>query len=365
MKGEDIISSFFVDRLNVVLAFNVKPESNNFSESLSPILNITSKNNQTAEDKYAEWDSWDTINALRNALSLHHNVTLVEADENFFERVKNIKPDIVFNVAEGMHCVSREAQIPAMLDMLQIPYTGSDPQTLSICLDKARTKEILSYYKIKNPKFIIASSVESVNISGLTFPLIVKPVFEGSSKGIYSSSFVRNEHELRNEVKIIVNEYKQEALIEEFLNGREFTVAILGNGIETEALPVVEINFNEFPDDFIPIYSYEAKWILDTKENPLDVFTCPAKIDTELEEKIKNTSLEAYRVLKCKDWSRIDIRLDKNGEPNIIEVNPLPGILPTPEDNSCYPKAARTAGLNYEEMINKVLFTAAKRYKLV
>lgn len=365
MKGEDIISSFFVDRLNVVLAFNVKPESNNFSESLSPIHNIPSQNDQTTDDKYAEWDSWDTINALRDALSSHHNVTLIEADENFFENVKKVKPDIVFNVSEGMHCVSREAQIPAMLDMLQIPYTGSDPQTLSICLDKARTKEILSYHKIKNPKFVIASSVEQANISGLSFPVIVKPVFEGSSKGIYSSSFVRNEHELKNEVKRIVNEYKQEALIEEFLTGREFTVAIIGNNGDMEALPIVEINFSEFPEEFIPIYSYEAKWILDTKENPLDVFTCPAKVDKELEQKIKETALTAYKVLKCRDWSRIDVRLDKDGEPNIIEVNPLPGILPNPEENSCYPKAARTAGLSYTEMINKVLYTAAKRYKLV
>ena len=264
-----------------------------------------------------------------------------------------------------MFGVSREAQVPAMLDMLQIPYTGSDPQTLSICLDKARTKEILSYYKIKNPKFIIADDPETINCSELRFPLIVKPALEGSSKGIYSSSFVKDETELKNEVERIVKEYRQDALIEEFLEGREFTVAMMGNNSETDVLPIVEINFSEFPKDFIPIYSYEAKWILDTKENPLDVFSCPAKIDAELEQKIKETAIRAYKVLKCRDWSRIDIRLDKEGEPNIIEINPLPGILPNPEDNSCYPKAARTAGLSYQEMINKVLYVAAKRYNLV
>jgi len=350
--------------LNIVLAFNVKPESTNFSESLSPNQSFPSNNSQSKNDKYAEWDTWDTINALKNALAEYHNVTLVEADEFFFENVKKLKPDMVFNVAEGMNGVSREAQIPAMLDMLDIPYTGSDPQTLSICLDKARTKEILSYYKINNPKFTIANSVEEINTDNMEYPFIVKPVFEGSSKGIYSSSFVNNKEELTKEVKRILSEYKQSALIEEFLNGREFTVAIIGNDGDAEALPVVEINFNEFPEDFVPIYSYEAKWILDTKENPLDVFSCPANVDSVLEAKIKNTALRAYKVLKCKDWSRIDVRLDKNGEPNIIEVNPLPGILPAPEDNSCYPKAARTAGLSYSEMINKVLFTAAKRYQM-
>lgn len=365
MKGEFIISSFYVDRLNVVLTFNVKPESKNFSESLSTIQNIPSQTQPKIADTYAEWDTWETICALRDALAEYHDVTLVEADEKFFEKVNSIKPDIVFNVAEGINGISREAQVPAMLEMLDIPYTGSDPQTLSICLDKARTKEILTYYNIKNPKFIISETVDSTDDADLNFPLIVKPVCEGSSKGIFSSSFVNNSAELKKEVNRVINEYRQPALIEEFLEGREFTAAVLGNGAEAEVLPIVEINFNQFPSDFVPIYSYEAKWILDTKENPLDVFSCPAKIDEELELKIKNIVLSAYKTLRCKDWSRIDIRLDKHGEPNIIEVNPLPGILPNPEDNSCYPKAARTAGMNYTEMINKVLYAAAKRYKLL
>jgi D-alanine-D-alanine ligase len=170
---------------------------------------------------------------------------------------------------------------------------------------------------------------------------------------------------LTNEVERILSEYTQPALIEEFLPGREFTVAILGNGKTAQVLPIVEINFNEFPEDFIPMYSYEAKWILDTKENPLDVFTCPAELDKNLETKIKDTALRAYNILRCRDWSRIDIRLDKNGEPNIIEINPLPGILPNPEENSCFPKAARAVGLNYNDMINSVLLEAAKRYNIL
>ncbi len=365
MEGEFIISSIIVDRLNVVLTFNVKPESDNFSESVSPFHNIHSQNSEKKTDTYAEWDTWETIHALRDALSARHNVTLVEANEDFIYKVKEAEPDIVFNVAEGLNGISREAQIPAILEMLGIPYTGSDPQTLSICLDKARTKEILSYYNIKNAKFFITDDVNLSDSRGLTFPLIVKPICEGSSKGIFSSSFVKNESELKSEVARVVNEYNQEALVEEFLSGKEFTVALIGNGAETEVLPIVEINFNEFPKDFTPIYSYEAKWIIDTKENPLDVFTCPAKIDKLLEEKIKKTALAAYKILRCKDWSRIDIRLDNDGEPNVIEINPLPGILPNPEENSCYPKAARSAGLDYSSMINKVLLVAAKRNNLL
>lgn len=317
------------------------------------------------QDTFAEWDSRDTVNAVRDALAEFHTVTMIEADHNAFEKLKDTKPDIVFNVAEGFFGVSREAQIPAMLDMLNIPYTGSDPSTLAICLDKARTKEILSFHHIPTPKFLVIDQVGDLKEFALQFPIIVKPNAEGSSKGIFTSSFVKNFADLEIEAERVLNEYDQSALLEEFLPGREFTVAMLGNGRETEVLPIVEINYSEFPEDFIPIYSYEAKWILDTKENPLDVFSCPAKLSLELERKIKNVCLATYKVLRCKDWSRIDIRLDASGEPNIIEINPLPGILPDPKDNSCYPKAARTAGMDYTTLLNKVLFTAAKRYNLV
>lgn len=351
--------------MNVALIFNVKPESETFIELLPPKHTSNLQATQKQIDMYAEWDTWDTINALKDALSIFHNVILIEANENAYSVLQNNKPDIVFNVSEGFYGVSREAQIPSLLDMLNIPYTGSDPLTLTTCLDKARTKEVLSYYNIPNAKFFIAWSNEEVLNHSLQYPLIVKPISEGSSKGIFSTSFVNDSDSLIKEAERIFNEYNQPALVEEFLPGREFTVAILGNGNETEVLPIIEINYNQFPENFIPIYSYEAKWILDTKENPLDVFSCPANINKELEDEIKNIALNTFKVLRCKDWSRIDIRLDKNNVPNIIEINPLPGILPDPNDNSCFPKAARTAGYNYNDMINKVLYVAAKRYNLL
>ncbi len=376
IKGKFILADFSDIKLNVILTFNVKPESEKtFPEDLFPISNLSNEASQSATggqvqsqkamDTYAEWDTWETINAVKAAIETEHNVTLIEADENAFEQLREIKPEIVFNIAEGFNGLSREAQIPAILDMLQLPYTGSDPLTLATCLDKARTKEILSYHKIPNAKFLLVDHPEQVNVLDFSYPLMVKPVSEGSSKGIFTSSFAKNSTDLMNEVKRIFGEYNQPALIEEFLPGREFTVAIIGNGNEAEVLPIVEIKYNDFPEDFIPIYSYEAKWILDTKENPLEVFSCPAKIDKGLEKKIKTIALRTYNILRCRDWSRIDIRLDKNGEPNIIEINPLPGILPDPEENSCFPKAARAAGLDYNAMINKVLFAAAKRYKLI
>ena len=315
-------------------------------------------------DTYAEWDTWETINAVRDAIAENHNVTLVEANNDAYIKLKELNPDIVFNFAEGLIGVNRESHLPAMLEMLQIPYSGSDALTLGICLDKSRAKEILTYHKIPNAKFLVANQMEEIIDANFDFPLIVKPISEGSSKGIFSSSFVKNTEELEAEVRRILLTYNQPALIEEFLPGREFTVAVLGNGEETEILPIIEILFEDFPQDVVPMYSYEAKWILDTKENNFDVFECPAKLDKHLEVKIKETVLRTYNVLKCKDWSRIDIRLDKNGVPNIIEINPLPGIMPDPNENSSFPKAARAAGLTYNQMIQLVLYSAAKRYNL-
>jgi len=290
---------------------------------------------------------------------------LVEANNEAFTKLNELKPDIVFNFAEGLTGVNRESHIPAMLEMLELPYSGSDPLTLGICLDKSRAKEILTYYNIPNAKFLVANQIEDITNLKFDFPLIVKPISEGSSKGIFSSSFVKNSKELEEEVKRIIFSYNQPALIEEYLPGREFTVAVLGNGSEAEVLPIVEISYEDFPQDVLPLYSYEAKWILDSKENKFDVFECPAKLDNQLEEKIKETVLRTYKVLRCRDWSRIDVRLDKNGVPNIIEINPLPGIMPDPNENSSFPKAARAAGINYNQLIQSALYSAAKRYNLV
>jgi D-alanine-D-alanine ligase len=153
-------------------------------------------------------------------------------------------------------------------------------------------------------------------------------------------------------------------IAEAFLPGAEFTCGVLGNGDSARVLPLVGMNFGSLPDGALPIYGYEAKWIWDTPNDPLDIFECPARIDPRLQSAIEDVVLRAYRVLGCRDWSRIDVRLDADGVPNIVEVNPLPGILPNPEDNSCLPKAARAAGIGYDELIQAALVAAAQRNRI-
>jgi D-alanine-D-alanine ligase len=360
-------------RLNVALVYNMKKtnggegsdaRSERSDEGNGDIVVASRpKLRKTKVDTYAEWDSEDTILAVKTALERHHAVTLIEADEEAYQKLLQIQPEIVFNIAEGLRGPSREAQIPAMLEMLEIPYTGSDALTLGICLDKSRAKEILSYHTIPTPPFEVVQSIDDLDQMSVALPCIVKPLHEGSSKGVLNSSVVRTPIELRQQVGRILEEYEEPALVEQFLSGREFTVALLGNGDDVRVLPVIEIRFDLLPRGANPIYSFEAKWEWDSLEHPLgQMYTCPAKIDTMLEKKINDVCLKAYKVLRCRDWCRIDIRLDENGVPNIIELNPLPGILPNPDDHSAFPMAARNAGLGYESMLNEVLNLAIKRH---
>jgi len=328
-----------------------------------------------ADDEFAEWDSTETLDAVANALAALGDVIRLEANADFPQNLRDARPDIVFNIAEGLHGVNREAHVPAICEFYGIPYSASDPYTLSLCLDKARTKEVLAFHGVPTAKFTVIRNEEGgwrkeaerrlASIlhppSSLRLPLFVKPVHEGSSKGITEANYCRTQDELNAQVEFLLERYKQPVLIEEYLPGAEFTCAVLGNGDGARVLPIVGMNFEALPDGALPVYGFEAKWIWDRPEKPLEIFECPARISEELRSTIEDVVLRAYRVLGCRDWSRIDVRLDATGKPNVVEVNPLPGILPNPADNSCFPKAARAAGMSYDELIQACVIHAAER----
>jgi D-alanine-D-alanine ligase len=359
--------------LKIGFTYNIKKETETIQQHVNTVAeekkdfindNVVEKYASRISDTYAEWDDEETISAVESALKkTGHDVIRIEADENAYEKFKAIRPDIVFNMAEGFGGASRESHIPSILEMLGIPYTASDPITIGNCHDKSRCKEILSYHGVPNPSFFITDTM--VNGSPkVKFPAFVKPLHEGSSKGIYNSSLVSSKSELNREITRIMNDYQQPSIIEDFLDGKEFTVALLGNGENTRVLPIVEINMDTLPKDFPKIYSYEVKWYFDTRENKLDIFTCPAKISDKLTKEIEKICLKAYKALRIRDWCRMDVRCDSHGNPYIIEINPLPGILPNPDDNSCFPKAAREVGIDYDGLIQTVLNLAIERYGL-
>ncbi|MFH2021530.1 MAG: ATP-grasp domain-containing protein [archaeon] len=335
--------------LKIAVAFNLKKEA--------PV--------GMPEDYYAEYDSLNVPEAIRDALiKKGHTAELVEANQNFFDKIKAGNFDFVFNIAEGINQGARESQVPAILDMLGIPYTGSGVLTQAITLDKTRTKEILLYHGIPTPKYQLFTSWNQKINPNLIYPLIVKPNAEGSSKGIRNNSIVSSEQELRKMLRFVQFTYGQSALVEEFLDGREFTVSMIGNN-PSRVLPIVEISFDDLPEGLNKLDSYEVKWIWDNPNNPIDSIICPAKITKQMEWKIKQVAQKTFEVLDIKDLCRIDMRLDSFGLPNVIEVNALPGLMPDPLENSRFPKSCYSAGMTYEELVNTVLLEAMERYGLI
>lgn len=314
----------------------------------------------------AEFDTPETIAAISSSIiKLGHEVLSIEANTNAFLKLKKFKKkiDLVFNIAEGFRGQDREAHIPAILEMLGIPYTGPNPLGYAIGLNKSIAKQIVHSFGILTPRWQVIENAEEIKEKKLmAFPIIAKPLSEGSSKGICAKNLVHNSQELINIVKELLKEFKQPVLIEEYLPGREFTVGVLGNPPCT--LPIIEIIFDNLPKGWPCFDHYEAKWIFDNPKSKFDPLICPAKVSTSLKQSLISLALRSFNALKFKDWARFDIRLDKRGEPNFIEVNCPPGIMPDPKENSRFVRAARVAGLTYAEMIEKVLQSACTRYGL-
>jgi D-alanine-D-alanine ligase len=336
--------------MRIGLAYNQKPD---------PTSRLDESPN--CSDAFVEWDEPSTIDAVERALGLFGSVVRLEADMQFAGKLALARPHLVFNMAEGLHGPNRESHVPAICEYLNVPYTASDPLALSLTLHKARAKEILSYRGIPNARFALVHDATDLARVRLPYPLFVKPVAEGSGKGIFANNLCRDRGALRERVSFLLENYQQPVLVETYLPGAEFTVAILGNGPEAECLPIVAFDFSTLPQGATPVYGYEAKWLWDTAEHQLNIFECPARIPETLATAIEKVALDAYHALGCRDWCRVDVRLDEHDVPNIVELNPLPGIIPDPRMNSCFPKAARVAGFGYDELIQEVVRIAWKR----
>lgn len=304
-------------------------------------------------DANAEFDHPSTIDVIASAIEANDfKVERIGNAGNLLERLASLKVDIVFNISEGISGRNRESQVPAILEMAGIPFVGADALTLGLTLDKVMAKKIFIADKIPTPKFFEVSSSEQLgNTNHYKFPLIVKPRFEGSSKGLSESSRVQSKEELREQVEYIINTYKQPALIEEFISGQEFTVAIIGND-EPEIMPVVQIKIDgklKLNDKF---YTF-ARITSDRLE-----YVCPAKISAELKKNLDELALKTYRAVECRDFGRVDFRVDQDGKPYVLEINPLPSL--STED--VFKLIAENIGITYEDIIGKILNSAIKRY---
>lgn len=306
------------------------------------------------KEKAAEFDTAETINALEQTIqSLGYKVTRIGNIKQLVNRLsKNERWDLVFNIAEGAFGEARESQVPALLDAYQIPYCFSDPLVLAVTLDKSLAKMIVDKANIPTAPFFKINKIEELQKVDLEFPLFLKPIAEGTGKGVSSSSYVTNKKELEKTAKELLTQFSQAVLVERFLPGREFTVGILGNGKEAEVVGVMEIIMSSSAENWGYSYKNKANY-QDLVEYKL-VYDDAAKDAAEV---AKNS----WVALNCLDGGRVDIRLNHKGQANFIEVNPLAGLNPTDGDLIIL---AKKANMTYKQVIGKIIKSACKRHNL-
>lgn len=339
--------------MNICLAYNVKPEVN-------PV--------EIGKSSSLDFDLPETIDLIEKHIELAgHKVVRLEADGKAFFKLEKLKNqiDLVFNIAEGLGGDARESQIPLFCEMLKIPYTHSSPTVHAISLDKNFSKMIVKSLGIKVPDSILIDRDSDLSALDFTFPLIVKPNSEGSSIGVFDTNVVPNKKELEKAVNVMYsNGLSSSLLLEQFIDGREFTVALI-NDEKLRVLPIIEQRFDFLPKGYKNIAGFELKWRFeDSLKNLEEAYYCPAPIDEKLKNEIKNTSLSIFEALNIKDCARIDYRLDTEGNLYFIEVNTLPGINLNENVVSYFVLAARKAGISSTELIKKIINSACRRYNL-
>jgi D-alanine-D-alanine ligase len=330
------------------------------------------------QDMWDDLDSDKTINTLVEAIRAGgHDCEFLEGNYTLIDAVRQYRPDICFNICEGHFGDAREAQVPALLEMLRIPYTGSKVLTLSLALDKPMTKRVLAYHDLPTPAFQVFERVNEPLSEDMTFPMFVKPSREGTGMGVSGKSIVHNETELREQIEYILQRYQQTALVEKYIEGREVTVGVVGNltGVVARRmpdnvdarriqagllfLPPMEVDLQPFVESDI-VYSNRLKVDLADQLN----YICPAPLDDELVGELNWLTAAVFRVTGALDVSRIDFRLDAkdNNKPYILETNPLPGLSPGVSDLVI---EAAADGISHSELVNMILETALRRYQMI
>jgi D-alanine-D-alanine ligase len=309
------------------------------------------------EDALEEYDSLETVDAIAKAIEAqHHSVVKLGGGREFLNNVLGQRVDLVFNIAEGLgNYRSREAQVPSVLEMLGVPYSGSDPLCLAVSLEKPLAKRLVSFSGVATPMWQVVSDtrqLKEVEWSRFSLPAFAKPAHEGSSKGIRITSRLENSQQIVEAVTGLLEYYQQPVMVEEFISGEEVTVGVIGNS-PPKVVGIMRVVPRKKTDYFV--YSLEVKrdW------ESLLTYECPALLGKGVLQDIADSSLKAYEALGCRDFARMDFRIGPDGTPYFLEINPLPGLNPKSGD---LPIMAGKMGWTYEALISAVLNAALQRY---
>jgi D-alanine-D-alanine ligase len=353
-----------VKKFRVALLANLKKNA--------PIIEGMSK------DRWADLDSEKTVNALVEAIRAGgHDCEFLEGDITLMDKVRKMKPDICFNICEGHFGDAREAQVPALLEMLRIPYTGSKVLALALTLDKPMTKRVLAYHDLPTPPFQVFERIDDPFSTDMKFPMFVKPSREGTGMGVSAKSIVHDKTELRDQVEYVLGKYHQPALVEQYIEGREVTIGVVGNLTRPVArrlpededatqiqeglrfLPPMEVDLKPYLETDA-VYSNRLKVELADQLN----YLIPAPIAKEWLIDLNWYTAAVFRVTGALDVARVDFRLDANDnwKPYILEINPLPGLAPIISD---LVMEAAADGIDHTALVNLILNTALKRYGMI
>lgn len=329
-------------------------------------------------DQWSDLDSEKTVLTLVEAIrSGGHECEFLEGDITLYDTLRQYKPDICFNICEGHYGDAREAQVPAILEMLRMRYTGSKVLTLALALDKPMTKRILTYHDLPTPAFQVFERVGEPLSIDMEFPLFAKPSREGTGIGVTADSIIQNDEQLRERVDSLIRRYQQPVLVERYIEGREITVGLVGNLVgpaarrmpDNEEAPRIQAGLHFFPplevdlspyQDTDAVYSNRLKMDLADQLN----YICPASLEPELLADLNWYTAAVFRVTGGLDVSRVDFRLDAhdNWKPYILEINPLPGLSPGSSDLVI---EADAQGIGHTELVNMILNTALERYQMI
>jgi len=309
------------------------------------------------EDALEEYDSLETVDAIAKAVEAqHHSVVKLGGGREFLNNAMGQRVDLVFNIAEGLgNFRSREAQVPSVLEMLGVPYSGSDPLCLAVSLEKPLAKRLVSFSGVATPRWQVVSDtrqLKEVEWSQFPLPAFAKPAHEGSSKGIRITSRLENSQQIVEAVTGLLEYYQQPVMVEEFISGEEVTVGVIGNS-PPRVVGIMRVVPRKKTDYFV--YSLEVKrdW------ESLLTYECPALLGKGVLQDIADSSLKAYKALGCRDLARMDFRISPDGIPYFLEINPLPGLNPKSGD---LPIMAGKMGWTYEALISAILNSALQRY---
>jgi D-alanine-D-alanine ligase len=313
------------------------------------------------KDILAEDAIIEEIGAVENAVrTLGHQCFVMAIHDEILtvmHWLQEIRPDVVFNLCESVYGnTCWEMNIPALLDLFRIPYTGSSPLTLGLCQDKGKVKDILQSQGILTPRYKMFDRGVGP-VKGNIFPIIVKPLHEDGSLGISKESVVFDNEALSRQIQYVIEKYHQPALVEEFIDGRELNAGLLESDGKVGVLPISEIDYSEFPEGVPQICGYEAKWMADSIEYQKSKPICPAPLEWVMKKRVEHIAVKAFKLFGCRDYARVDIRIDRNGKIYVLEVNPNPDISP----ESGMTRAIKVQGMTYEDFIGALLERALQR----